>query len=109
MKAHHADQPATEDECNELLLTNDLAHGGEVWRDVKVLLCAAVSNPEASHDLIKAEKGSLVCRNISQALDQAGHVSLYVLPQSCRTASEDPNAFEHHQHSHQEQKQRSSP
>ncbi len=49
-------------------LTDDLAHGGQVWRDAKVLLRTSVGNSEAGHDLIKAEKGAILMGNVFQSL-----------------------------------------
>lgn len=49
---------------------------------VKACLCAALGNPEASHDLIKAQQGTLLLRNIPQSLRNHTTLSLNFHPQS---------------------------
>lgn len=44
------------------------AHRGQVWRDTKVLLRAALGNAEARHHLVKAQQRAVLCRDLPQAL-----------------------------------------
>ena len=47
---------------------NDLAERRDVWCDAKVRLSTALGDPEASHDLIEAEQGTLLRGNLSESL-----------------------------------------
>jgi len=44
------------------------AHRGEVRGDAKVLLSAALGDPEAGHDLVKAQKSAIVCAQLPETL-----------------------------------------
>mmetsp|Transcript_7468 Transcript_7468/g.18103 ORF Transcript_7468/g.18103 Transcript_7468/m.18103 type:complete len:525 (+) Transcript_7468:23-1597(+) len=49
---------------------DDLAHGGDVRGDAKVLLGAAVGDPEARHDLVEDEDGPVVVAELAEALEK---------------------------------------
>lgn len=49
---------------------NDLAKSGEVRYDTKVLLSAPLGYSEASHDLIKTHKRTILMRNVYNALQR---------------------------------------
>jgi len=74
-------------------LTDDFAHGGHIGSDAKVSLCSAIRNTEASHDLVKDEKSTVLGGKLSQTheellgwLDEAG-VAHHGLQNNCSHVS----------------------
>ena len=60
------------------------AHRGEVRGDAKVLLRAALGDPEAGHDLVKAQKSAIVCAQLPETL----HVNIKL--RSCCVPEDTP-------------------